>query len=63
SQANWGKGRKKGFNSIVILVAWQIWKHRNACSVSAEENYLEQIMQLQKSLDMCYMPIYILHAN
>jgi hypothetical protein len=23
--------RKKGFNSFVILVAWQIWKHRNAC--------------------------------
>ncbi|KAL5658117.1 hypothetical protein ACJX0J_031280 [Zea mays] len=22
--------KKKGFNSIVILVAWQIWKHRNA---------------------------------
>jgi hypothetical protein len=23
--------RKKCFNSIVSLVAWQIWKHRNAC--------------------------------
>jgi hypothetical protein len=22
---------KKGFNSFVSLVAWQIWKHINAC--------------------------------
>jgi hypothetical protein len=22
---------KKGFNSLVILVAWRMWKHRNAC--------------------------------
>jgi len=34
----WGKAEyqvpsmhKKGFNSLVILVAWWIWKHRNAC--------------------------------
>lgn len=25
------KIQKKGFNSIVILVAWWLWKHRNAC--------------------------------
>lgn len=23
--------RKKGFNSVVILVAWGLWKHHNAC--------------------------------
>jgi hypothetical protein len=22
---------RKGFNTLVILVAWWIWKHRNAC--------------------------------
>ncbi|WVZ53086.1 hypothetical protein U9M48_004072 [Paspalum notatum var. saurae] len=22
---------KKGFNSLVILVAWMLWRHRNAC--------------------------------
>jgi hypothetical protein len=22
---------KKGFNALVALVAWWIWKHRNAC--------------------------------
>ncbi|PUZ70370.1 hypothetical protein GQ55_2G224400 [Panicum hallii var. hallii] len=21
----------KGFNSLIILVAWEIWKHRNLC--------------------------------
>ncbi|KAJ1280495.1 hypothetical protein BS78_04G236900 [Paspalum vaginatum] len=25
------KEKRKGFNSLVILVAWTIWKHRNAC--------------------------------
>jgi hypothetical protein len=25
------KSKKKSFNSIVSLVAWQIWKQRNAC--------------------------------
>jgi hypothetical protein len=22
---------RKGFNSLVILVCWELWKHRNAC--------------------------------
>lgn len=25
------KVQKKGFNSLVILVAWYLWKHRNSC--------------------------------
>jgi hypothetical protein len=25
------KEKMKGFNSLVILVAWTIWKHRNEC--------------------------------
>ncbi|GJN04629.1 hypothetical protein PR202_ga22193 [Eleusine coracana subsp. coracana] len=25
------KERKKGINSLIILVAWIIWKHRNKC--------------------------------
>lgn len=25
------KNSEKGFNSLVILVAWRFWKHRNAC--------------------------------
>ena len=26
-----GKPLSKGFNSLVILGAWSIWKHRNRC--------------------------------
>jgi hypothetical protein len=25
------KGIRKGFNSVVILEAWSLWKHRNRC--------------------------------
>jgi hypothetical protein len=25
------KGLQKGFNSLVILFSWELWKHRNAC--------------------------------
>jgi hypothetical protein len=25
------KEHRKGLNSIIVLVAWVIWKHRNAC--------------------------------
>jgi hypothetical protein len=25
------KSLRKGLNSLIILVAWEIWKHRNAC--------------------------------
>ncbi|RCV40403.1 hypothetical protein SETIT_9G050600v2, partial [Setaria italica] len=22
---------RKGFNSLIILIAWEVWKHRNDC--------------------------------
>ena len=25
------KHHRKGFNSLVVMVAWWIWRHRNAC--------------------------------
>ncbi|RCV06200.1 hypothetical protein SETIT_1G144200v2 [Setaria italica] len=25
------KELRKGLNSLIILVAWDLWKHRNAC--------------------------------
>jgi hypothetical protein len=25
------KGRHRGLNSLIILAAWKIWKHRNSC--------------------------------
>jgi hypothetical protein len=30
AERNVSKQKKKGFNSILSLVAWRIWKHRNA---------------------------------
>jgi hypothetical protein len=26
-----GKDMRKGLNSLIILVAWQVWNHRNSC--------------------------------
>ncbi|WVZ64659.1 hypothetical protein U9M48_014153 [Paspalum notatum var. saurae] len=31
ASASLDKNLRKGFNSLVILVAWLLWKHRNAC--------------------------------
>ncbi|WVZ81062.1 hypothetical protein U9M48_028487 [Paspalum notatum var. saurae] len=31
ADASLEKGLRKGFNSLVILVIWELWKHRNAC--------------------------------
>ena len=31
------KDNKKGVNSIIILGAWLIWKHRNACVFEGAE--------------------------
>ena len=31
SAARVGKPLSKGFNSLVILGAWSLWKHRNRC--------------------------------
>ena len=25
------KAERKGLNSLIILVAWEVWKHRNSC--------------------------------
>ena len=36
--------QKKGFNSLVILVAWQIWKHRNTCVFEAASPYISKIL-------------------
>jgi hypothetical protein len=39
---------RKGFNTLVILVAWCIWKHRNACvfyGVSPNSNAVLQQIQ------------------
>jgi hypothetical protein len=37
--------KKKGFNSVVILVAWIIWKHRNACVFQGAQPSMVNILQ------------------
>lgn len=39
------KSKKKGFNSIVSLVDWQIWKHRNACVFDEAYPNISTILQ------------------
>ncbi|GJN27974.1 hypothetical protein PR202_gb16046 [Eleusine coracana subsp. coracana] len=39
------KARRKGFNSVVILVAWLLWKHRNACVFEGSSPDLRSILR------------------
>jgi hypothetical protein len=39
------KPQKKGFNSLVILVAWQIRKHMNTCVFEAASPNISKILQ------------------
>jgi hypothetical protein len=36
---------EKGFNSLVILVAWWFWKHRNACVFYGASPNISAILQ------------------
>jgi hypothetical protein len=35
---------RKGFNSLVVLVAWSIWKHRNMCVFEGASPSWDSIM-------------------
>ncbi|WVZ63192.1 hypothetical protein U9M48_012845 [Paspalum notatum var. saurae] len=39
------KAIRKGLNSLVILVAWEIWKHRNACVFEGVVPCVQQVRQ------------------
>jgi hypothetical protein len=39
------KNQKRGFNSLVILVAWWLWKHRNECVFDGASPNISIIMQ------------------
>jgi len=39
---------KKGVNSLIILGAWTIWKHRNACVFEGIAPLVDSIMQDRK---------------
>ncbi|WVZ85537.1 hypothetical protein U9M48_032454 [Paspalum notatum var. saurae] len=37
------KNLRKGLNSLIILVAWEIWKHRNACVFEGAAPCVQQV--------------------
>jgi len=45
------KGDKKGLNSLIILVAWEVWKHRNTCVFYNARPWTSN--QLRNVLDEC----------
>jgi len=42
------KQLRKGFNSLCILGAWTLWKHRNACVFDGGSPSLQQALQAFK---------------
>lgn len=42
------KSKRKGFNSLVILGAWSIWKHRNGCVFEGASPCVDQVLQCFK---------------
>jgi hypothetical protein len=39
------KEQKSGLNSLIILVAWELWKHRNDCVFEGERPSVEVVLQ------------------
>jgi len=37
--------QKSGLNCLNILVAWELWKHRNDCVFEAESPTVEVVLQ------------------
>lgn len=40
------KELRKGFNHVVILVAWELWKHRNAAVFERISPYVQFVLQM-----------------
>ena len=39
------KDHRKGLNSVIILVTWEIWKHRNACVFQGSRTSVQLLLQ------------------
>lgn len=39
------KEKRKGLNSLIILVVWSLWKHRNACVFDGRDPSVSVICQ------------------
>ena len=35
---------RKGLNSLIILVAWEIWKHRNVCVFEGASPNVQEVL-------------------
>jgi hypothetical protein len=35
---------RKGLNSLIILVAWEIWKHRNVCVFEGTSPNVQEVL-------------------
>lgn len=42
------KDRRKAFNTFVILVAWEIWKHRNGVVFEAQQPHVHELVRVIK---------------
>ena len=36
---------RKGLNSLIILVAWELWKHRNACVFEKKRPSIQEVLR------------------
>jgi hypothetical protein len=36
---------RKGLNSFIILVAWELWKHRNACLFEQHRPNVQEVLR------------------
>jgi len=43
------KDHRKGLNSLIILVTWEIWKHRNACVFQGSRPSVQLLLQTVSS--------------
>ena len=39
------KNKRKGLNILIILVAWELWKHQNACVFEGARPNIEVLLQ------------------
>ena len=39
------KDLRKGLNSLIILVAWEIWKHRNSCVFGNKRPSVQKVLR------------------
>uniref|UniRef100_A0A0A8Y9S1 Uncharacterized protein n=1 Tax=Arundo donax TaxID=35708 RepID=A0A0A8Y9S1_ARUDO len=40
------KHLRKGLNSLIILVAWELWKHRNGCVFNGDAPSISGVLRV-----------------